>query len=305
MRRRPVVAIAAALALFSALTGSASLPPDPRLVGAFRWDGADDDFGGLSGIELSADGLTFTAITDRGGWLSGRFVRDGQGLVTGVTAGPVVPLASRTKAPLLKHRRDAEGLAIAPDGTGYVSFERQARVLRYDRMGGTAQNLPIPRDFLRFGYNSALEALAIGPDGTLYTLPERSGGAMRPFPVWRYRAGVWDQPFAIPRRGGFLAVGADIGPDGRFYLLEREFHGIAGFASRVRSFALDDGPGAGLTDERTEMQSPPGLHDNLEGLAVWRDAAGAIRLTMVSDDNFLIFQQTEIVDYRIPPDATN
>lgn len=295
MRLCPVVAIAAGVALTFGLTGSASPPPDPAYLGAFRWVSADENLGGVSGIELSEDGLSFVAITDRGGWLRGRLTRDAAGRVTGVTAGPVTPFFARARAPLLPDRRDAEGLAIAPDGTAYVSFEGVARVLRYASIDGTAQNLPTPPEFAAFGDNSALEALAIGPDGTLYTLPERSAGAMEPFPVWRFRAGTWDQPFSIPRRGSFLAVAADIGPDGRFYLLERAFHGLAGFASRVRSFAMSDR----LTDERIELQSPAGLHDNLEALAVWRDAAGAIRLTMVSDDNFLILQRTEIVDYRI------
>lgn len=299
MRCRPVLAVAGALALSLGLTGSASQPPDPGFVGTFRWTSADEDLGGVSGIELSADGLSFTAITDRGGWLQGRLTRDPEGRVTAISAGPVMPLFARAKAPLLAGRRDAEGLAIAPDGKAYVSFERIARVLRYAQMGATAQNLPTPPEFADFPNNASLEALAIGPDGALYTLPERSGAMTKPFPVWRFRDDAWDQPFTIPRRGGFLPVGADFGPDGRLYLLEREFHGLAGFASRVRSFAL----GTTLTEERVEMQSAPGLHDNLEGIALWRDASGVIRMTMVSDDNFLFVQRTELVDYRVLPEG--
>lgn len=40
--------------------------------------------------------------------------------------------------------------------------------------------------------------------------------------------------------------------------------------------------------------------DNLEGLAVWRDDTGAIRLTMVSDDNFNPLQTTQLVEFRVP-----
>jgi hypothetical protein len=47
--------------------------------------------------------------------------------------------------------------------------------------------------------------------------------------------------------------------------------------------------------------SAVGQHDNLEGLSVWRDAKGTIRLTMIADDNFYFFQTTEIVEYGIPP----
>jgi len=156
---------------------------------------------------------------------------------------------------------------------------------------GDPSLLPSHPDFAAMQANAALEAIAIGPDGALYALAERSGRAERPFPVYRFREGIWDVPFTIPRRGAFLVSGADIGPDGRLFLLERDFAGI-GFRSRVRSFDLTGG------DERVELQSSVGQFDNLEGLAVWQDGQG-IRLTMISDDNQNWFQQTEIVEYRL------
>lgn len=296
MRRRSVCALILALGLAPA--GSASPTEPAGYLGSFVWRSDDPRLGGLSGIEVSADGRRFTVLSDRGGWTEGRFRRDGAGRIAGIEAAPVRPLRGKGDAPLTRGRSDSEGLAIAPDGTAYVSFEGVARVLRYARLDGPAENLPTPEAFGRMQRNSALEALAIGPDGTLYTMPERSGALARPFPVWRFRNGAWDQPFAIPRSGGFLAVGADIGPDGRLYLLERQFHGLMGFASRVRRFALR--PGAdGLLRGETVLESRTGQHDNLEGIAVWRDAEG-LRLTLVSDDNFFPLQRTEIVEYRIP-----
>jgi hypothetical protein len=47
------------------------------------------------------------------------------------------------------------------------------------------------------------------------------------------------------------------------------------------------------------LRSAAGTHDNLEGLAVWRDVGGHIRLTMISDDNFRFFQKTEFVEYVV------
>lgn len=284
------------------LQGSASQPFAAGFLSAFTWSMTDERFGGFSGIELSDDGSTFLALTDRGGWTRGSITRDADGIITGITARPIRLLRGRFEAPLDPGRSDSEGLAVAADGTVYVSFEQFARVLRYDSIDGPARNLISPREFGRMQSNSALEALAIDAAGTLYTLPERSGELDRPFPIFRYRDGKWDQPFGLRRDGGYLAVGADIGPDGRFYLLERQFHGILGFSSRVRSFALSE---TELSDERTELQSGIGQHDNLEGLSVWQDATGAIRLTMIADDNFNFFQKTEIVEYRIaPPTAT-
>jgi len=81
-------------------------------------------------------------------------------------------------------------------------------------------------------------------------------------------------------------------------VLERHFARRQGFSSRVRR--LEIGTGA----VETVFQSPIGDHDNLEGLAVWRDESGAIRLTMVSDDNFRrALQETEFVEYVLDPAA--
>jgi hypothetical protein len=296
MPKRPHLALMAGAFLALGLQGSASQALPDGLVGAFPWRMDDPNFGGLSAIELADDGASFLALSDRGAWTRGQITRDAEGRITAVDARPMRFLRGRFEAPLDDGRNDSEGLALAADGTLYVSFENIARILRYDTIDGPAQNLISPREFGRMQRNSALEALAIGPDGTLYTLPERSGDLDRPFPVWRYRDGVWDQPFGLRRDGGYLAVGADFGPDGRLYLLERELHGLAGFSSRVRSFEISD---TELSDERTDLRTQPGQHDNLEGISVWRGPDGAIWLTMVADDNFKFFQSTEIVEYRL------
>lgn len=314
MPKRPRLALIVAGFLALGLQGSAEPPFPPDFIGAFPWHMDAEDFGGISALELAADGRDFVALTDRGHVLTGQILRDAAGRITGVEAGPPMPLKSRDARPLRRGRTDSEGLALAPDGVLYVSFEGVARVLRYDRIDGLAVNLPVPDAFRRLPRNGALEALAIDAEGRLYTLPEEVEGARSlrlltgqpgnpegpDFPVWRYEAGGWTQPFSLPRRGSFLPVGADFGPDGRLYILERQFQGLAGFASRVRSFAV--GP-EGLVEEREVMQSPVGRHDNLEGIAVWQDGAGRIRLTLVSDDNFLPVQRTELVDYRLPQNA--
>lgn len=295
MRRRTVCAIILACGL--ALEGSASPTLPNGYLGSFIWRSEDPRMGGMSAIELDRNGSGFTALSDRGGWTTGRLIRDDAGRITGIEAAPVRLLRGKGSAPLAAERSDSEGLAIAPDGTAYVSLEGVARVLRYARLDGPAENLPIPPEFRRLQRNSALEALAISPDGALYTLPERSGRENRPFPVFRFRNGTWSQPFTIPRLGSFLPVGADFGPDGRLYLLERQFRGLMGFAARVRRFEI---AGDSISAGEVLLETRPGQHDNLEGMAVWRDGGGDIRLTLIADDNFRFFQTTEIVEYRIP-----
>ena len=262
--------------------------PGVTEVGRFLWTDPDKEFGGLSGIDLSPDGRTFTAVSDRGTLWQGTVERKGQ-VVSGMTVAHKARLHDARNRPL---DGDSEGLALSPDGTIYISFEGPARVLAYDTPDGAATALPHPREFNTMERNGALEALAIGPDGALYTMPERSGQARRPFPVYRFRDGRWSVAFSIARTDTFVPVGADIGPDGLFYLLERDFTGI-GFRSRVRRFDMTGG------QAQTLFQTATNTYDNLEGLAVWRDTTGAIRLTMVSDDNFKFFQQTQIVEYRV------
>lgn len=298
MRRSARLGLTAGLLLSLALDSSAGSPPMAAgYLGTFTWKMEEEWFGGFSGIEVFGDGTEFIALSDRGRVIQGRFQRDTEGEVTGIEAGPLTVLRGKGDARLRPGRSDSEGLAIAPDGTIYISFEGVARVLRYKSLTGEAENLPSAPEFARLQRNSALEALAIAPDGSLYTLPERSGGETIPFPVWRFDGSGWSHAFDLPRRGHFLPVGADFGPDGRLYVLEREFRGIFGFATRVRALTL--GPG-GLEEEEVVLETRVGRHDNLEGIAVWRDGPGSLRLTLVSDDNFSMWQETQIVEYRIP-----
>lgn len=290
---------AAALSLLTAsgLTANgAGTVPAVEYLGSYTWSVDVEAFGSFSGLELSDDGTRFLTVSDKGRFAEGVLERGATGAVTGVTLRRFAPFAGAGGEPVGRYEIDAEGLALTPDGRVCMSFEAVHRVWCYDDPALPAEPLPRPDAFARLQNNSSLEGLAAGPDGALYTFPERSGLLTRPFPVYRYRDGGWDVPFALPRHGPFLAVGADIGPDGRFYLLERHLTGIFGFQTRVRSFRLS---GDVLADERTLIETAPGLHDNLEGIAVWQDAAGDIRITMISDDNFRSFQRTEFVDYRL------
>jgi len=262
-----------------------------ELVGRYIWYEPQSNFGGISGIEVDADGLGFVAVSDRGLFLTGTIMREA-GDITEVSLTRLSKIKNLRGAPLRGGNNDSEGIAIGTDGRIYVSFEGNARIRFFDSIDGN-ENINVPHpDFLRFQINSALEALAIDSENRLYTLPERSGRANRPFPVYRSRNAVWDIVFHIARRGTFLPVGADIGPDGKFYLLERDFTGL-GFRSRVRRFDVDG------TNEETVLQTANATHDNLEGLTVWQDTDGAIRLLMIADDNFKFFQHTEIVEYRL------
>ena len=283
------------------------LAPVAQAAGAeflsrFVWESPDPAHGGFSGLEVYDGGTGFVAITDRGNIAQGTLLRQGDA-ITGVTTQQFARHLSAEGRPIVAgikgvvgSYQDSEGLARAPDGSLYITFEGDHRLWAYAGVGTSARPMTSHPQFKRLQENAGLEALAIDDQGALYMVPERSGRYSRPFPIYRLDAGGWSIPYYLPRIGDHLPVGADFGPDGKLYLLERKFSGFRGFSSRVRRFDL--GPKGTFTAE-TVLTTLNLRHGNLEGISVWRDKAGDIRMTMIADDNFSVFQRTEIVEYRL------
>ncbi|MEP5762452.1 MAG: esterase-like activity of phytase family protein [Litoreibacter sp.] len=265
-------------------------------MSSHTWRSSADGFGGFSSLEITKDGESFVTTSDKG-TIAGGLIYRSHGRITDIGDPTFEKLRAKNGEPQKHYETDAEGLAIGRDGSRYISYEGLHYVLRYAPDGSITQ-IPQAKAHKKLQNNSSLEVLAIDKNGVLFTMPERSGKLTRPFPIWRFRNGKWDQKISMPRRGTFLAVGADFGPDGRLYVLERDFNGLAGFASRVRSFEVAENQ---LRDEKKLLQTSFGTHDNLEGIAVWATEGGNIRVTMISDDNFRFFQRTEFVEYRLVP----
>jgi hypothetical protein len=258
---------------------------------SFFWYDRASWFGGFSAIEVTDDGRGFVALSDRGRIVEGQFVRDPAGRILDMVVDRHDALRDVAGRQLGGAMDDSEGLAIGSDGRIFVSFEGVARV-RVERAPG-APPVDLPRDptFDAFESNRSFEALAVTPQGAILVIPEEvpAGGD---YPVWRFDGNGWDIAFRVPRDGSYQPVGADVGPDGLLYLLERDVTGL-GFRSRVRVFGLDGDGGATIYESRA------GLHDNLEGISVWSDG-GAVVMTMIADDNFRFFQRTEVVELRLP-----
>lgn len=292
MRLGPALQLILALTLAALPARSEGLRAE--YLGSFKWEQPQPWFGGLSGLELSADGRQMTVITDRGRILYANILRQ-DGAIKDISLTRAVPLRAHSGAVLIGRIRDSEGLAVAPDGTVYVSFEGIHRVSRYRQVDRASESLSRPKAFRLLPNNGGFEALAMDDRGRLLALPEQAFDSNGDIPVYRWDNDAWTQPFCLSSDGAFLPVGADFGPDGRLYLLERAYN-IFGFRSRVRSWRIADDR---AVDERLEIQTTTGTHDNLEGISVWKDTQGRLRLTMVADDNFLFLQRTEFVEYAL------
>lgn len=261
-------------------------------IGHFEWD--TELIVGLSGLEVSDDGTHFQAVGDRGFWISGRFERDGEAIV-GLEIDRLEALYGQNGYPVSARRvgdwSDAEGLAIAPDGTAWVSFERWARVSRY---GGGLGSIPgwikDHPTFYDHAANWQLEALALSPEGILYTFPEKP--LSEGFPIYRLDGEIWVIDGYLPESDLFAIVGADFDENGDLYILERKLIVGLWWQNRIRRVRLDG------SEDRVLWTGERGEYLNLEGIAVWRDAAG-LRITMVSDNNGDQSDPTQFVEFRL------
>lgn len=280
-------------------------------IAAFRLRSSDDDFGGLSGIVLEGDRARL--VGDRGMWVELRLTRDARGRIVDVAGVQIDALRAGDGGPLGGSSRDAESAAQAPGGRVWVGFERLHRVVGYPAFGAPAaeEASQLPHDGL--GWNQGVEALAIAPDGALIAIaeepPENQSAGADALMGWRMIAGR-AEPFRIARVAGYAATGADIGPDGALYLLERRFGLLSGVWCRIRRFPdiaarLATGGRVGGSDDVVDLGAGETLialnHaapiDNMEAIAVEPSASGDLLITIVADDNFSLLQKTVLLQF--------
>ncbi len=288
MYRRPSIA----LILSFVLTSLPALAQDA--VGVVR-DGFT--LGGMSGIEVSDDGASFLAVSDRGLLVEGVLERKNgvlrQGRLT--ASGPFRAPNGQLVRPA---DIDSEGLAYRPHGPGFVmSLEGDRGFWRYANIGATPTQIPPPPDPNKLHPNAQYEAVAIAPNGNIITLPERSGHKARAYPIWSYDGKKWRLIRHLARRDDYMPVGADFGPDGSFYLLERAFK--MSFFARIRRIDLDKKPDEGIV----VWSSVDGSALNYEGLSAWTDPQGVTHLTLISDNNFLPMISTTILEISLATKA--
>ncbi|MCC5987736.1 MAG: esterase-like activity of phytase family protein [Pararhodobacter sp.] len=290
--RRQALMLAAGGLLMPLGCSASGQPGEPAQADwhVFNWRSPGRPFGGFSGIHLDDNGLDFIAVADSGRLFMGSFTRNEAGHVVDAEIHSVHRLRDESGSPLRGRYRDSEGIAVAPDGTIFISFEggRRTRVAAYAHPDAPAHVLPTHPLFFELPGNLTLESLAIDGSGRLYTMPQSPHEGR--FPLMRLESDEWRIIGALEPMGGHHPVSLDFGPDGMLYLLERNFRWFA-YSSRISRLR------PGQWDRREVLvQTEPGLLENHEGLAVTRDSAGRLRATLISDDNELPFQRTQIAE---------
>lgn len=274
-----------------------------EFLGGIEIRSSDDRFGGLSGIEmLRGDGVLM--VGDTGMVVTARLVHESDRL-TGLTDATIDPLFPGGS--VSKKVGDVEDIALDPsdNGRGAIVRERQANaLLSFTLKDGRPANLEPQRvgaadNILRS--NKGLESVAYAPEtsplaGAIVAIAERAPRGMRDIPGWIAGVGA----FAVVPHDDFDISSARFLPDGDLILLERRFSPLSGLAMRLRRIAGDTvAAGARLDGEILLDAGMASQIDNMEGLAVHRDASGRTILTLISDDNQNILQRTLILQFAL------
>jgi len=264
-------------------------------------------FGGLSAIHLDAQGSRLIGVTDKGAWLSARIAYR-SGRPAGIVDAEMAPILGPGGRPLAAQGwYDSEALTER-DGKFYVGIERVEQIVRFDlaRDGPTAHGEPIavPSDFRTFVRNKGIECLAAPPKGAphagaLIAITEGSldaAGNIRAFVLKDGRT----VRFAIRRSGEFDVTDCAVLPPADLLLLERSYSLITNLGMRIRRIPLAAIEAGAVVDGRVLIVADLAHQiDNMEGIAIHRNARGETIITVVSDDNFSVIQRNLLLQFAL------
>lgn len=292
-----------------------------KKVGALLYRGGleitspDARFGGWSGLLVSADGSRMLSQSDEGHWLRATLRYDGNGNLSGIADGQLADMQAQDGSKLgPKLEADAEGLAAlsgkGPEGAVAVSFERDARIWRYDLSSSLEvppSEIPAPKEIRTLDFNSGLEGLTRFSPDMLFAVAETPQIRGNDHPAWLIpvpgrKASGFEQ-LAVVHHDPYEISDAAMSPDNReIYLLERHYFGpLRGVVVAVRRIeASTVQPGARLDGSEIAQFTMHENIDNMEGLAARRDSRGKTLLYMISDDNYnLILQRTVLLMFEV------
>lgn len=272
-------------------------------LGGVELKSPDRDFGGLSGLRLSADGARFTAISDRGNWFAGAVDYEGSEL-KGLSGVTIAPIPGRDGRPLSGRKGfDTEALEIEGN-VALVSSERVHWLTRYEldsdgRPKGAGKAVPLPAIATRAPSNAGYEAMARLRAGGVALIAENfrdEAGNNRAFVI----GGKAPFAFSVTRTNDFSPTDLARLPDGDLVLLERRYKPPFSLSVRIRRLRADEiAPNAVLDGAILMEASLVQRIDNFEGISAHRAADGRTVLTVVSDDNFSPVQRTLMIQFAI------
>lgn len=330
--RRPIVIGAGLLATLAALwfvdraeaevvsieaSPIALQPSDPsrRVVGAleylagFELRAESKDWGRLSGATLDRSGEFLWAVSDRGMWLRLRLRHDEHWRLAGVDGeAELSPLLDRGGLPLDDPaERDAEALAMVPEGGYLVAFQGDDRLWRYAGtsapIGASAKPVTGPRGLRRAEDDKGISALTVLNDGQLMALSEGDFNRTGDVRGWVQRDGRWSEVGWLPV-GDYRPSDMATLPSGNLLLLTRRYSTYDGYSARLSIIdASEIIPLARLKDREIARLAAPLTVDNFEAIAARQGPDGSAILYLLSDDRGSALQRTLLLQFRVDAKA--
>lgn len=261
----------------------AALPEGARFLGGWQLTSDNQNFGGLSGLDILPSG-DLLSVSDMGAFV---WIKLHDGVPEG--GGRFAYMKGQDGQSLQgKRAADAEGVAIR-DGLALVSYEQDHRILAFDLKGcGAAArgvlvaSLPDKLIKTNIAPNKGAEALHLDRAGRLIFGYEAvlMGGSH----IGQVRAdgrGEFDRVEIPPR--GLSLVGFAAGLQ-----LYRSYDPLRGNRNVIR---FEDG-------NELRLERPLQM-DNFEGIAVQPLPAGGRRIYIISDDNFSARQHTLLYVFEV------
>jgi hypothetical protein len=282
-----------------------TLSPELRFVRGWSLTSDDADFGGLSG--LMSDGVRFTAISDKGLFVS--FSLDESS--GAISRARVSPLPKGCANDNFKTDRDTEAFVRDPVKKKiWIGFEWRNVICRSGDDLKSKEILGRPAQMQGWPRAGGLEAMALLKDGRFLLWMERPANSSFTSPALLYPgdpaapgATAVELSYKLPV-DYFRPTDAATLPDGRVLVLHRNFKPPIRF--RAKLGIMDAPPAkarATFTSRIIASFDETGLTDNMEGIAVsQRD--GRTFVWMVSDNNYVWLQHTYLLQFELVPTPT-
>jgi hypothetical protein len=295
---------------------------DLKYRGGLRLRSPDPRFGGLSWLEVSADGRNVVALSDRGYRFDGDLIYDAEGNLAGIGQTHIETL-QRIEGKLFTGEEgcECEAVARAPGGGMLIAFDRGRRLIVYPEGEGAPSSMPAPLE-REESLASGIKAIALMPDKRLFALAEGGMGGgllgwISDHDGWsrviyttcaqrvqdmRHRVQATQcfvQPNA-PIAGDmelFLPGGATATWEGDLLVVENGFPYVATRLRRLK--ARDITPGAILDAEELALLEGSLAFHNIRGISVRQSGTGETLIYLVSDDNYTGPQPTALLMFEL------
>jgi len=263
-------------------------------VGFLNIDRNEKNYGGFSGLVIQDEGSEALILTDKSFFFVLKLQRNDDDNLMGYSLIRKGRILSSKGEHLNGRNTDSESIVIGENNNYYISFESNHRIMMHAEVEGKGVFIPKHPMFRKLSVNKGIEALAIDNEDRLVAIPEKPPLGISDIPIFRLQNNKWEIIKYLKIMDDFLVTDAEFLPDGLLLILERKFSWTQGFKTRFRLISLNN------FDNRkpiTVFTSTANQFDNLEGMALWKDKKGAIRILTVSDDNFHPLQQSEIREF--------